>query len=166
MSRLLPIIAQGSIQPVYHGGHCVCVCVCLCLCVFAIACSPNHPLRTPDVHSPFVGEPRLHVSRLRPIFARGSIHPVYHEGHSVRVCVCHCLLTSPPLRPANVHRPLVQLVGGHAYMCQDCVRSLPEAPSILCITGDTGCVCLFVCVCVCVCHCLLPPPLTASSRCS
>ena len=45
-------------------------------------------------------------------------------------------------------------------------RSLPEAPSTLCITRDAVCVCVCVCVFVCVCHCLLPPPPTASSRCS
>ena len=31
-----------------HGGHCVCV------CMFAIACSPHHPLRPPDVHGPLI----------------------------------------------------------------------------------------------------------------
>ena len=61
------------------------------------------------------------------------------------------------LRPPEVHSPLIKFVGGHAHMCQDCFRSLSEAPSTLWITGDT--------VCVCVCHCLLPPPPTASSRC-
>ena len=33
-------------------------------------------------------------------------------------------------------------------MCQDSFRSLPEAPSTLCITGNTVCVCVCVCVCV------------------
>ena len=45
-------------------------------------------------------------------------------------------------------------------MCQDCVRSLTEAPTSLCITRDTMCVC--VCVCVCAIVCSPYPPLHPS----
>ena len=45
-------------------------------------------------------------------------------------------------------------------MCQYCVRSLPVAPSTLCITADTVCVCVFVCVFALACYpttqCILP----------
>ena len=74
------------------------------------------PLHPPNVHSPsilFVGGQRLHVSRLLPIIARDSIHPVYHGGHCVCVyvcvfvCVCYCLLPHPPLCSPVVHSPLI-----------------------------------------------------------
>ena len=68
---------------VYHEGHCVCV------CVFANA-TPPHPTASSRCSLPtnsISGWPRFHVSRLCPILVRGSIHPVYHEGHSVCVCV-------------------------------------------------------------------------------
>ena len=91
----------------------VCVCVCVCLCVFDISCFPKLPLCTPDLHSPLiylVGRSCLHVSRLVPIIARGSIHPVYHGVHCVCVCVCVCDISCsphPPLRPPEVHSPLI-----------------------------------------------------------
>ena len=86
--------------------------VCVCVCVFGIACSPHPTLHPPDVHSPLIllmGGPCLYVSRLRLILARGSIHPVYHEIHGVCacVCVCYCLLPPPPMRPPDVHSPLI-----------------------------------------------------------
>ena len=101
--RLSPIFARGSNHPVYHEEHCVCV------CAFAIACSPHPPLHPPDVHSPLtkiVGFPCLHASRLHPILARGSNHPLC-------VCVCHCLFPNLPLRPPTVHSPK-SLFGGRA----------------------------------------------------
>ena len=101
MSRLRSILARGSIHRVYHGGHCMCVCLCVCLPLPATL-PPMHP---PDVHRPsikFAGGQRQHVSRLLPIIARDSIHPVYHGGHCVGVCLCvfaiacsptpHCIL--------------------------------------------------------------------------
>ena len=68
------------------------------------------------------------------------------------VCVCVCVFDiacspQPPLRLPDVHSPLMKLVWGHADMCQDCIRFLLEAPSTLCITGDTVCVCVFDIAC-------------------
>ena len=75
------------------------------------------------------------------------------------VCVCVFAIACsphPPLRPPDVHSPLISLVGGHADMCQDCIRSLPEVPSTLCIKGDTVCVCVFDIACSPTPHCVLP----------
>ena len=84
-----------------------------------------------------------------------SIPCMTRDTVCVCVCVCVCLACSPhpPLRLTDVHCSLILLLGcGHAYMCLDCIQSLHEAPSTLCIAGDT------VCVCVYVCPCLLPHP--------
>ena len=65
-------------------------------------------------------------------------------GVWVSLCVCAIACShNNTLRIPDVHNPLIQLVWGHAYMCQDCVRSLLEAPSIL---WDTLCVCVCVCI--------------------
>ena len=72
----------------------------------------------------------------------------------MRVCVCVCLpLPAPPtshcvLSMFIAHQLKKWVV--HAYMRQDCVRSLPEAPSTLHLTMYT--------VCVCVCLPLPAPP--------
>ena len=55
------------------------------------------------------------MSTLRPILARGSMHPVCHEGQWVCVCVCVFDIACspyPPLRRPDVHSPLIQVVGG------------------------------------------------------
>ena len=141
VSRLFPILTRGSIHPLYHGGHCVCV------CVFDIACSSHPSLHLPDAHSPFiylVGGPRSHVSILLPIIVRGSIHPVYHEGHCVCVCVCVCLTLPVPPTPHLIFK----IAFNH------CPRLNPP-----CVSRGT------LCVCGCVClplhapptpHCVLP----------
>ena len=147
-----PSVSQGTLF----------VCVCVCLCTFAIAFSPHHPLHTTDVHSPsiwLVGGSHLHGSRLRPILARGSIHRVYHEGH----CVCVCLFAiacspHPPLRPPDVHSPLIKLVGGPRLHVSRFLPIIARGSIHPVYHGDI--------VGVCVCHCLLLPPPTASSRCS
>ena len=76
--------------------------VCMC---FPFLLPPTL-LRPADVHSPLfylVGGAGIHVSRLRPILARGSIHPVYHEEHCVcvcvYVCVCVCVCLPSPAHP-------------------------------------------------------------------
>ena len=132
--------------------------MCVCVCVFDIAYSPQPPLHNPGVHSPInwlVGGPRLHVSRLYPIIARGSIHPLYHRGH----CVCVCLTLPVPPIPHCIFPMLIAHLfiwwGGHAHMCQDCFQSLYEAKSTQCITGDTVC----VCVCMFAIACFPHPPL-------
>ena len=74
---------------VYRGTLCVCVCECVWVCLPLPAPSTLHcvlPLFIPRQIN-LVGGPRLHVSRLRPILARGSIHLVHHEGNCVCVCV-------------------------------------------------------------------------------
>ena len=112
-------------RPCVSRGHCVCVCVC-----FTVPAFPP-PTAPPEVQSPLiqlVGGTRLHVSRLRLILPRDSIHPVYHEGHCVCVCVCVFDIACSPhptLRPPDVHSPLIGLVRSHANMCRYCVRSLP-----------------------------------------
>ena len=69
------------------------------------------------------------------------------------------MLPPPPTGSSRCSLPISLITGGsHAYMCQVCIRSLHGAPSTLCITGDT--------LCVCICPCLHPPPPTACSRCS
>ena len=94
MSRLCPILAQGSIHPVYHDRHCVCMCVCL---PFLLPPPPTASYRCSLFIDLIIGgRPRLHVSRLHPILARGSIHPVYHGGHCVCVYVCPCLHPPSP----------------------------------------------------------------------
>ena len=86
--------------------------VCVCMCVFDIAWSPHPPLRPPEVHSPLVqlkGSTFTCV-QLRPIFDRGSTHPVYHDVHSVCVCLCVFAIVCSPhplLRPPDVHSPLI-----------------------------------------------------------
>ena len=90
VSILCRILARGSIHPVYHGDTvCVSVCVCVCPCLH-----PPLPNASSRCSLPIIligGAARLHVSRLLPIIARGSIHPVYHGGHCVWVCVCVCV---------------------------------------------------------------------------
>ena len=89
-------------------GHCVCV----CLTVPALS-APHYASQSSEPINLISGRATLHVSRLVPILARDSIHPVYHEGHCVCVCVCvfdiACSL-HPPLRPPDVHSPLIGLV--------------------------------------------------------
>ena len=95
------------------------------------------------------------------------LHPpcVSRETLCVCVCVCVCLCVfaiscSPnyTLRPPDVHSTIISLAEKNAYMCQDCFRSLPEAPSTLCITRDTVCVCLCVFAIACSPHPPLRPP--------
>ena len=100
MSRLCPILARGSIHPLYDQGHYVCVCVCL---PSLLPPPPTASSRCSLLINLIIGgRPRLHVSRFHPILARDSIHPVYHGGHCVCVCVClplpapptpHCVLS-------------------------------------------------------------------------
>ena len=93
------------------------------MCVFSMAFSPQpyFVLRTFIAINLISGGPGIHVSRLRPILARGSIHPVYHEGHcvcvcvcvgggGVGVCVCVCLPSPAPptlLRSPDFHSPII-----------------------------------------------------------
>ena len=77
----------------------------------------------------------------------------------VCVYVCVCLpFPAPPTTHCDLPMFIAQLISleeKNAYMCQDCFRSLPEAPSTLCITRDTVCVCLCVFAIACSPH----PPL-------
>ena len=129
----------------------MCMCVCVCHCLL-----PHPPLRPPDVHSPLIlisGGATLtcvkcacdHCPRLHLVcVSRGTLFVCLFAI----ACPLH-----PPLHPPDVYNLPIYLVGGNTYLCQDCVRSLPEAPSILCITRDT------LCVCVCV-YLTLPAPPT------
>ena len=129
------------------------VCVCLCLpCL--LPPPPTASSRCSLLINLIIGgRPRLHVSRLHPILARGSIHPVYHGGHCVCVCVCLPLPASPP--------PNASSRGGarptYVKIVSDlCPRLYPS-----CVSRAT------LCVCVCVFLPLhAPPPPSASSRCS
>ena len=80
------------------------------------------------------------------------------------VCVCVCVFDIACFPQPHYVLPMFRdhrfnLWVGHAFMCQDSVRSLREAPSTLCITSVTEC------VCVCLPLHAHPTP-TASSRCS
>ena len=137
MSRLHQILARDSIHPVYHGGHCVCVGPCLVPPLPTVSNRWSLPISLISGAATLICVkidsdpcPRFHP----PCVSRGTL--------CVRLCVgvCHCMLTPPPLHPPDVHCPMILLVGGHAYMCQYCVRSLPVTPSTVWITVDTVCV--------------------------
>ena len=79
----------------------------MCVCVFAIACSPHPSLRPPDVHSPMWGAMDACV-KIASDPCRGSITLcITRETVGVCVCVCHCLLSYPPLCPPDAHSLLV-----------------------------------------------------------
>ena len=80
----------------------------LCVCVFAIACSPNPPLRPPDVHSPLI-----YLVGATPTCVKiASDHcPRLHPPCASQVTLCVCVFAiacspHPPLRPPNVRNPL------------------------------------------------------------
>ena len=140
MSRLL-----GITRNTVYAFVCVCLTLHAPLTPYSVL-----PMFIAHLSSQWGGGARLHGSRLRPILARGSIYPVYHVGHCVSVFVCVCLILPASPIPHYLlpmfrdHR--FNLWVGHAFLCQDSVRSLPEDPYTLCITRDT--VCAFVCVCL------------------
>ena len=79
------------------------------------------------------------------------------------VFASHCLLNPTPAVSSRcswhinlISRFLIQWAG-HAYMCKDCVRFLPEATSTLCSTRDA--VYVGVCLFVTVFACSPQPPL-------
>ena len=153
MSILCPILARDSIHPVHHGGHCVCVGPCLVPPLPTVSNRWSLPINL------ISGVATLTCVKIASDPCSRLHRPCVSRGHCLCVCVCvFDTACSPhrPLRPPAVLAHQFNLCAGHAYMCQDCVRSLPEAPSTLCMTRDTVCVCL---------PCLLPPP-TESSRCS
>ena len=100
---LCSILARGSIHPVCHVGHSVCV------CVFTLACFPHPQCFLPLFVAHLISRgPRQHVSGLLPIIARGSTTLyITVDTVCVFVCVCHCLLPNPPLRPPDFHSPLI-----------------------------------------------------------
>ena len=132
------------------------------MCVFDIACSSHPALHLPDAHSPFVylvGGPPSHVSILLPIIVRGSIHPVYHGGHCVCVCVyvCHNLLTPPPISYSQCSWP-INLIGGGQRQHVWILCSILARGSIhpVCHVGHSVCVCVFTLACFPHPQCFLP----------
>ena len=136
----------------------------MCVCAFAIACSPH-----PHCILPVFIARNLNSRRATPTCVKIVADPcprlkptcVSRGTLCVCVCVCHCLLSPPPLHPPGVHSPLTKIVGFprlHASRLHPILARGSNQP-----VYNEG---HFVCVCVCVCHCLLPPPPTASPRCS
>ena len=144
--------------PEIHSTLCitkdsVCAFVCVCLTLLALL-NTNCFLPMVLAHlSNQWGGPRLHGSRLRPVLARGSIHPVYHVGHSVCVCVCLILPASPNPTTYSRCSETIDLICGLATL--SCVK-IPSDPCArlhpLCVSRVS------LSVCVCVCHCMLTPP--------
>ena len=153
MSRLHPILALGSIHPVYHSDT---VGVSVWVCVFDITYSPHPPLHPPGVHSPIIWLERATPACVKILSDPcPRLHPPFVSLGTLCVGVCVCVFdiacsSHPALHLPDAHSPFIYLVGGHAHMCQYCFQSLSEAQSTLCITGDT--------VCVCVCLTLPVPP--------
>ena len=151
MSRLHPILALGSIHPVYHSDT---VGVSVWVCVFDITYSPHPPLHPPGVHSPIIWLERATPACVKILSDPcPRLHPPFVSLGTLCVGVCVCVFdiacsSHPALHLPDAHSPFIYLVGGHAHMCQYCFQSLSEAQSTLCITGDTVCVCVCVCVCV------------------
>ena len=106
--------------------------------------------------------------RVRSLQEAPSTLCITRKTVGVRVCV-FAIACSPhtPLRPPDVHSPIISLAGGNATCVKiafdHCPRLHPPCVSrgTLCV-----CVCLFVCVCHCLCVCVcVSLPLPPSTLC-
>ena len=92
VSRLRSILRPVSIHHVYHEGLCVCLCLFVCHCL--LPPPPSAPSRCSLPINFFGGRTTSTCVKIGPIICRGSIDPVYQEGHSLCVCVCVCVCVS------------------------------------------------------------------------
>ena len=164
MSRLHPILALGSIHPVYHSDT---VGVSVWVCVFDITYSPHPPLHPPGVHSPIIWLERATPACVKILSDPcPRHHPPFVSRGTLCVCVCVSVFdiacsSHPALHLPDAHSPFIYLVGGPRSHVS---RLLPiiVRGSIHPVYHLGHC----VCVGVYVCHCMLSPPPTSYSQCS
>ena len=138
MSRLHPILALGSIPPVYHSDT---VGVSVWVCVFDITYSPHPPLHPPGVHSPIIWLERATPACVKILSDPcPRLHPPFVSLGTLCVGVCVCVFDI-----ACSSYPALHL--------QDCFQSL-SGLNPPCVSLGT------LCVCGCVCLPLHAPPTT------
>ena len=128
---------------VSRGTLCVCVGVYVCHCML-----PPPPTAYSQCSWPINligGGPRQHVYILCSILARGSIHPVCHEGHSVCVCLFALACFPHPNASSSCSKP-INLISGGPRQHVSSLLPIIARESIHPVYHGGHCVCVCVCL--------------------